>query len=59
MPHSQSETGNCFSDRLSSNTVQNEQQNTCRDGDLSRLENPKLLPVDLNPIVLAYHPPLV
>ncbi|WP_335221117.1 hypothetical protein [Nostoc sp.] len=33
-------------------TVQNEQQNTCRDGDLSRLENPKLLPVALNPSVL-------
>ncbi|MEH1790948.1 MAG: hypothetical protein V7L23_36665 [Nostoc sp.] len=37
-----------------SNTVQNEQQNPCRDGDLSRLGNPKLLPVALNPSVLNY-----
>ncbi|MEH1823981.1 MAG: type II toxin-antitoxin system PemK/MazF family toxin [Nostoc sp.] len=27
-------------------------QDTCRDGDLSRLKNPKLLPVALNPSVL-------
>ncbi len=39
---------------LYGNTVQNEQQNTCRDGDLSRLKNPKLLPVALNPSVLPY-----
>ncbi len=34
------------------NTVQNEQQNTCRDAINRRLYNPKLLPVALNPSVL-------